>query len=161
MRWPCPTAIGRTLEKLDPERTLFVIASKTFTTDETLSNAQAARAWLLESAENEASVAKHFIAISTATEKVQAFGIDPEQMYGFWDWVGGRYSIWSAIGMTAALQIGMDEFEEFLAGAHEMDQHFRTAEFSQNAPVIWGCWVFGSVISLNIPPRQSSDIAIV
>ena len=127
-----------TLAKLNPETTLFLVASKTFTTQETMTNAQQARRWLLEAASDPRVVAKHFAALSTNREAVQAFGIDPENMFEFWDWVGGRYSLWSAIGLSIALYIGMDNFEELLTGAHDMDQHFRSAPLAQNMPVIMG-----------------------
>jgi len=125
-----------TLAKLNPETTLFLVASKTFTTQETMTNARQARRWLLASASDRRVVAKHFVALSTNREAVQAFGIDPDNMFEFWDWVGGRYSLWSAIGLSIALYIGMDNFEELLAGAHDMDQHFRSAPLPQNMPVI-------------------------
>jgi glucose-6-phosphate isomerase len=127
--------IGATLRRLDPARTLFIVASKTFTTLETLTNARTARAWLVERA-GEAAVAKHFVAVSTNHEAVAKFGIDPEHVFEFWDWVGGRYSLWSSIGLSIACGVGMDRFEELLAGAHAMDQHFRTAPLEQNIPAI-------------------------
>lgn len=130
--------IAETLSQVDPETTLFLIASKTFTTQETMTNAQTARHWFLESAGDETAVAKHFAALSTNTEKVKEFGIDPENMFKFWDWVGGRYSLWSAIGLSIAISIGMDRFEELLQGAHEVDHHFRTAPLAENIPVIMG-----------------------
>ncbi|MFK7889668.1 MAG: glucose-6-phosphate isomerase [Granulosicoccus sp.] len=123
------------LKKVRPESTLFIVASKTFTTQETLANAHSARQWFLESEATESDIARHFIALSTNAEAVTAFGIDTQNMFGFWDWVGGRYSIWSAIGMTLALCIGMDRFEQFLEGAHEMDTHARTAPLESNLPV--------------------------
>jgi glucose-6-phosphate isomerase len=123
------------LTKLDPETTLFIVASKTFTTRETMMNAQSARAWFLKT-RKEADLAKHFVAVSTNTSAVRGFGIDPENMFPFWDWVGGRYSVWSAIGLSVALAIGFERFAEFLAGAHAMDQHFRSAPLEQNMPVI-------------------------
>ena len=131
-----PSHLVDTLEDLDPATTLFIVASKTFTTQETLLNAQAARAWFLDHAKDEKAVAKHFVAVSTHSEAVKAFGIDPANMFGFWDWVGGRYSLWSAIGLPIALYVGMDEFEELLAGAHDMDEHFRTAPMAENMPVL-------------------------
>ena len=130
--------IAETLKLLDPATTLFVVASKTFTTQETLTNARTARAWLLADAGNEAAVARHFVALSTNTGAVRAFGIDTANMFEFWDWVGGRYSLWSAIGLSVALYIGMDRFEELLAGAHAMDEHFRTAPVDGNLPVVLG-----------------------
>jgi len=124
-----------TFKKVDPETTLFIVASKTFTTQETLTNAHSARNWFLESNATEADVAKHFVALSTNAEAVTAFGIDTDNMFGFWDWVGGRYSLWSAIGLTLALSIGMDRFQQFLTGAYEMDQHAQTAPLAENMPV--------------------------
>jgi glucose-6-phosphate isomerase len=132
------THLAETLREVSPEETLFVVESKTFTTQETLMNAQSARAWLVEKLGSEAAVPKHFVAVSTATEEVKKFGIDPENMFAFWDWVGGRYSLWSAIGLPIALVIGMDNFEELLAGGHAMDQHFKSAPLEKNLPVILG-----------------------
>lgn len=129
------THIAETLRRLDPETTLFLIASKTFTTQETLTNARTARAWLVE-ALGEAAVANHFAALSTNAREVAAFGIDTANMFEFWDWVGGRYSLWSAIGLPLAIAIGFERFEEMLAGAHAMDEHFRTAPLEANMPVI-------------------------
>jgi glucose-6-phosphate isomerase len=128
--------IGDTLKRLDPRSALFVIASKTFTTQETMTNAHTAREWFLKHAGDEAAVAKHFVAVSTHAEKVAEFGIDPENMFEFWDWVGGRYSLWSAIGLPIALYVGMEHFEDLLAGAHAMDEHFRTAPPERNMPMI-------------------------
>ncbi len=130
------THIAETLKKINPETTLFLIASKTFTTQETMTNAQTARAWFLKSANDETAVAKHFAALSTNSKAVTEFGIDTKNMFGFWDWVGGRYSLWSAIGLSIALFIGFENFEELLQGAFEMDEHFRTAPFEKNLPVI-------------------------
>jgi glucose-6-phosphate isomerase len=124
------------LKKSDPETTLFVIASKTFTTQETLTNAHSARRWFLESAATDKDVAKHFVALSTNADAVQAFGIDTRSMFGFWDWVGGRYSLWSAIGLSLVLSVGMDRFEQFLQGAYDMDQHVQSAPLESNMPVI-------------------------
>jgi glucose-6-phosphate isomerase len=132
------THIAETLKPLDPETTLFTVASKTFTTQETLTNAHSARKWLLAKIKDEQAVARHFVALSTNTKEVTAFGIDPENMFEFWDWVGGRYSLWSAIGLSIATVIGMDNFEELLAGAHEVDDHFRNEPFERNIPVIMG-----------------------
>jgi glucose-6-phosphate isomerase len=132
------TDIAETLKVLSPETTLFLIASKTFTTQETMTNARTARAWFLQAAKDESAVAKHFAALSTNTKEVEAFGIDPKNMFEFWDWVGGRYSLWSAIGTSIVLAIGMDRFEELLFGAHEVDEHFRTTPFHANIPVIMG-----------------------
>ncbi len=123
------------LAKVDPETTLFIVASKTFTTAETMMNAQTARAWFLQSAPEEA-LAKHFVAVSTNTEAIKTFGIDPANMFPFWDWVGGRYSVWSAIGLPVALAVGFGYFKDFLAGAHELDEHFRTAPLEQNLPTL-------------------------
>lgn len=131
------THLQETLKDLDPERTLFIVASKTFTTQETLTNAKSARAWLLGKPGFDASaVAKHFVALSTNTKEVAAFGIDTSNMFEFWDWVGGRYSLWSAIGLSIAAVIGMDHFEDLLTGAYDMDEHFRTAPVEANLPVI-------------------------
>jgi len=132
------TQIAETLKRLDPETTLFTVASKTFTTQETLTNAWTARRWFLDQAEDEAYVAKHFVALSTNREEVEKFGIDPQNMFGFWDWVGGRYSLWSAIGLPISLAIGFDRFEALLAGAHAMDEHFRTAPLEENIPITLG-----------------------
>lgn len=132
------THIAETLKVLNAETTLFVIASKTFTTQETLTNANTAKEWFLRAANTPSAVAKHFIALSTNADAVAKFGIDTKNMFEFWDWVGGRYSLWSAIGLSIALAIGMDNFEELLAGAHDMDRHFRTAPFEKNIPVILG-----------------------
>lgn len=138
-----PAHIADTLKKLHAPTTLFIVASKSFGTPETLSNAHAAREWFLSHSHDEAAIAQHFVAVSTNTEKVSAFGINPANMFGFWDWVGGRYSIWSAVGLSVALMVGMTHFEAFLAGACEMDHHFQTADFEQNMPVIMamlGIW---------------------
>jgi glucose-6-phosphate isomerase len=132
------TDIAETLRAVHPETTLFLVASKTFTTQETMTNAYTARAWFLESARDEAAIARHFVATSTDAARVAEFGIDPENMFAFWDWVGGRYSLWSAIGLSIALAIGMDRFEELLSGAHRVDDHFRTAPFEENIPAIMG-----------------------
>jgi glucose-6-phosphate isomerase len=130
------THIAETLRKLKPETTLFIVASKTFTTQETLTNAHTARSWLLDALKNEAAIADHFVALSTNTEEVRKFGIDPKNMFEFWDWVGGRYSLWSAIGLSICLSIGPRNFRELLGGAHAMDEHFRTAPLEKNLPVI-------------------------
>lgn len=124
------------LEDLDPATTLFIIASKTFTTQETLTNAHAARSWFLQTTGDEKHIAKHFVAVSTNTEAVSAFGIDPANMFEFWDWVGGRYSFWSAIGLSVVLAVGIEHFTDLLSGGHTMDQHFRDAPLEQNMPVI-------------------------
>jgi glucose-6-phosphate isomerase len=130
------THIVETLRPLSPETTLFIIASKTFTTQETVANATTAREWLLRAAGDPGAVAKHFVALSTNEPEVVRFGIDPRNMFEFWDWVGGRYSLWSAIGLPIALAIGMENFEELLDGAHAMDEHFRSAPLETNIPVI-------------------------
>jgi glucose-6-phosphate isomerase len=130
------THIVETLKNVDPETTLFLVASKTFTTQETMSNAHSARDWFLKSGAKEADVAKHFAALSTNSDGVGKFGIDTENMFGFWDWVGGRYSLWSAIGLPIALSIGFENFEELLTGAHEMDKHFEESSFEKNIPII-------------------------
>jgi len=130
------THIVETLAKVDPETTLFLVASKTFTTQETMTNAHSAREWFLSFAQDEAFVAKHFAALSTNAGAVSEFGIDVDNMFEFWDWVGGRYSIWSAIGLSIALTIGFDNYEDLLAGAHEMDKHFAETDFADNIPVI-------------------------
>ena len=137
------THIAETLKKLDPETTLFIIASKTFTTQETMTNAESAKAWFLRSAKDEKAVAKHFVALSTNREAVEKFGIDPENMFEFWNWVGGRYSLWSAIGLSIALAVGFENFEELLSGAHEIDEYFRATPFRKNIPVVMallGIW---------------------
>ncbi|MES9872114.1 MAG: glucose-6-phosphate isomerase [Candidatus Sedimenticola sp. PURPLELP] len=132
------THLAETLKPLNPETTLFIIASKTFTTQETLANAHSARDWALQALKDDSAVARHFVAVSTNAEKVSAFGIDTDNMFVFWDWVGGRYSLWSSIGLPIALAVGMQRFHELLAGAHEMDEHFRTAPLAENMPVIMG-----------------------
>jgi len=132
------TDMVETLKTLNPETALFLVASKTFTTQETMTNAYSARTWFLASARDEAAIAKHFVAMSTNAEEVSKFGIDTKNMFEFWDWVGGRYSLWSAIGLSICLFIGMDRFEELLSGAYKMDEYFRTAPFEQNIPVIMG-----------------------
>lgn len=130
------THIAETLKKVNPETCLFMIASKTFTTQETMTNAHSAREWFLDNGATEADIAKHFVALSTNREKVTAFGIDPENMFQFWDWVGGRYSVWSAIGLSVSCVIGFENFRKFLEGAHAMDYHFRYAALQENLPVI-------------------------
>ena len=119
------THIAETVRELNPATTLFIVASKTFTTQETITNAHSARQWFLDTANDEKAIAKHFVALSTNTAEVKKFGIDPANMFEFWDWVGGRYSLWSAIGLSIAVSIGFDNFEELLAGGHAMDEHFR------------------------------------
>ncbi len=133
-----PSHLENTLARLDPRTTLFIVASKTFTTQETMFNAARAKDWLLENAKNQEHIARHFVAVSTNTPKVQEFGIDPQNMFGFWDWVGGRFSLWSAIGLPIALSIGMERFEQLLEGAHEMDEHFLNTPLENNLPVILG-----------------------
>ena len=137
------THLAETLRGLSPDTTLFCVASKTFTTQETITNARSARTWLLDELEDKAAVARHFVALSTNESAVAEFGIDTNNMFEFWDWVGGRYSLWSAIGLPIALVIGMDRFEQMLAGAHEVDEHFRTAPLADNVPALMalvGVW---------------------
>ncbi|WP_291068797.1 MULTISPECIES: glucose-6-phosphate isomerase [unclassified Empedobacter] len=130
------THLAETFKEINPETTLFIVASKTFTTQETMTNAFSAKEWFLNSDAQEADVAKHFVALSTNAEGVDNFGIDTANMFQFWDWVGGRYSLWSAIGLSIALAVGFDNFEELLEGAHEMDVHFKTETLDQNIPVV-------------------------
>lgn len=154
------THIVETLKKVNPEETLFLIASKTFTTQETMTNAQTARNWFLDAAKEEAHIAKHFVALSTNEPEVVKFGIDKANMFEFWDWVGGRYSLWSAIGLSIALTVGFDNFEALLKGAHATDNHFRTTDFEQNIPVIMaliGLWYtnfFGTQTEAILPYDQ-------
>ena len=143
--------IAQALEKCDPETTLFVVASKTFTTQETMANAFSARDWFLKKASDSAHIKKHFIALSTNQHAVTQFGIDPENMFEFWDWVGGRYSLWSAIGLSIALYIGMDQFEELLKGGFEMDEHFKTAPIEKNIPMIMGLLGVWYINFFNLP----------
>ncbi|HTE07999.1 MAG TPA: glucose-6-phosphate isomerase [Flavitalea sp.] len=153
------THIAETLKKLDPEETLFLIASKTFTTQETMTNAHSARDWFLKTG-SEADIAKHFVALSTNEKEVVKFGIDRNNMFVFWDWVGGRYSIWSAIGLSIALTIGYPAFEEMLRGAYDMDEHFRQTPFEKNIPVIlalislWYINFFGADTETILPYDQ-------
>ncbi|CAH2242968.1 jg13411 [Pararge aegeria aegeria] len=130
------THLAEVLKRLNPETALFIIASKTFTTQETITNATSAKDWFLGVAKDPSAVSKHFVALSTNAEKVTAFGIDPKNMFGFWDWVGGRYSLWSAIGLSISLYIGYENFEKLLDGANFMDNHFTTAPLEKNAPVL-------------------------
>ena len=132
------THLVETLRSLDPARTLFIVASKTFTTQETMTNAASARAWLVRHLGDERAVARHFAAVSTNVKATSAFGIAPERVFEFWDWVGGRYSLWSAIGLSVAITLGMDSFDELLDGGHAMDEHFRTAPLEANMPAILG-----------------------
>ncbi|KAF2489291.1 Phosphoglucose isomerase [Lophium mytilinum] len=132
------THIAEALKESDPETTLFLVASKTFTTAETVTNANSAKAWFLEHAKDDSAIAKHFVALSTNESEVTKFGIDKKNMFGFSDWVGGRYSVWSAIGLSVALYIGFDNFHEFLAGAHAMDKHFKETPLEKNIPVLGG-----------------------
>jgi glucose-6-phosphate isomerase len=154
------THIAETLKKIKPERTLFLIASKTFTTQETMTNAHTARAWFLKKAKDEKFVAKHFVALSTNEKEVVKFGIDKANMFRFWDWVGGRYSLWSAIGLSIALTIGYKNFEELLKGSHNTDNHFRNEPFEKNIPVLMaliGLWYtnfFGSQSEAILPYDQ-------
>lgn len=153
------THIAETLKNLNPETTLFIIASKTFTTQETMTNAHTARNWFLKSGA-EKDVAKHFVALSTNQSEVEKFGIDSGNMFEFWDWVGGRYSLWSAIGLSICLAVGFENFEELLEGAYEMDKHFKTTEFDKNIPVILallGIWYnnfFGAESIAILPYEQ-------
>ncbi|WP_288425710.1 glucose-6-phosphate isomerase [uncultured Spirosoma sp.] len=152
--------IYETLQRVKPENTLFLIASKTFTTQETMTNAQTARQWFLDNGGSEADIAKHFAALSTNQQAVEKFGIDPANMFGFWDWVGGRYSLWSAIGLSIALYIGFDKFEELLAGGHAMDLHFRDTPPAESLPVmlalvgIWYNNFFGAQTQAILPYDQ-------
>ena len=154
------THISETLKGLDPETTLFMVASKTFTTQETMTNAFSARSWFLDHAAEPAHVAKHFVAISTNAQAVTEFGIDKDNMFVFWDWVGGRYSLWSAIGLSIACYIGFDNFSDLLQGAYEMDQHFRSAPFEKNIPLllalvgIWYTNFFGAQSEAILPYNQ-------
>ncbi|HTI09868.1 MAG TPA: glucose-6-phosphate isomerase [Puia sp.] len=154
------THIVETLKKVNPEETLFLIASKTFTTQETMTNAHTARSWFLESAKDEGQIAKHFAALSTNEKEVVKFGIDKANMFEFWDWVGGRYSLWSAIGLSIALTVGYDNFESLLKGAHQTDIHFRTTPFENNIPVtmaligLWYTNFFGSQTEAILPYDQ-------
>lgn len=132
------TDLTEVLKRLNPETTLFIVSSKTFTTLETLTNAHSARNWMIKHLGNEESIGKHFVAVSTNLAETSRFGINPENVFEFWDWVGGRYSLWSAIGLPIALYIGMDNFERLLAGAHTMDEHFQETPLEQNMPVILG-----------------------
>ena len=132
------TDFAEATRDLDPAETLFIVSSKTFTTLETMTNAHTARSWLLDALHDDSAIAKHFVAVSTNTAEVEKFGIDVMNMFGFWDWVGGRYSMDSAIGLSTMIAIGPDAFREMLSGFHEIDEHFRTAPFSQNLPVILG-----------------------
>lgn len=154
------THIAETLKKVDPERTLFLVASKTFTTQETMTNALTARDWFLKKARKEAYVAKHFVALSTNEKEVVKFGIDKNNMFEFWDWVGGRYSLWSAIGLSIALTIGYKNFEQLLKGASHIDDHFVSSPFDKNIPVIMaltGLWYtnfFGAQSEAILPYDQ-------
>lgn len=154
------THMAETLKQVKAEETLFMIASKTFTTQETMTNAHSARTWFLEQGASEADIAKHFVALSTNATAVADFGIDTANMFEFWDWVGGRYSLWSSIGLSIACSIGYDNFEELLTGAFEMDEHFRTADFHENLPVVLaliGLWYgnfFGSESEAILPYDQ-------
>ena len=154
------THLTETLKHCRPETTLFLVASKTFTTQETMTNARTARDWFLRHAGDDAHVAKHFVALSTNAEAVREFGIDPANMFPFWDWVGGRYSLWSAIGLSIAIAIGFDNFSALLAGAHDMDEHFRTAPLGANLPVtlaLLGIWYnnfFGAQTHAILPYDQ-------
>ena len=156
------TDFAEAMRDLDPAETLFIISSKTFTTLETMTNAHTARDWLLAGLKaSEAAVAKHFVAVSTNAEEVAKFGIDTANMFGFWDWVGGRYSMDSAIGLSTMLAIGPDNFRAMLAGFHEMDEHFRTAPFERNLPVLMG--LLGDLVQrfLRRPDRRRAALRAV
>jgi glucose-6-phosphate isomerase len=154
------THMAETIKRLNPETTLFIVASKTFTTQETLTNAHTAKDWFLAQARQEVHVAKHFVALSTNAKEVSNFGIDTHNMFEFWDWVGGRYSFWSAIGLSIAVSIGFNNFAELLTGGHEMDEHFRTAPLEQNLPAtlglvgIWYNNFFGAQTQAILPYDQ-------
>ncbi|WP_027377076.1 glucose-6-phosphate isomerase [Kaistella palustris] len=154
------TQITEVLKNLNPEETLFTVASKTFTTQETMTNAHTARDWFLKTAKDEKEVAKHFVALSTNEKGVKDFGIDPENMFVFWDWVGGRYSIWSSIGLSIALTVGYDNFEHLLKGAESADEHFKNTDFNENIPVLMalvGLWYtnfFGAETEAILPYDQ-------
>ena len=154
------THIAETLKKVSPEEVLFLVASKTFTTQETMTNAHTARSWFLQSAKDESQVAKHFVALSTNEKEVVKFGIDKANMFEFWDWVGGRYSLWSAIGLSISLTIGYNNFETLLKGAHQADLHFRNTPFEKNIPVtmalvgLWYTNFFGSQTEAILPYDQ-------
>jgi len=143
--------LSQALEKCNPETTLFIIASKTFTTQETMANAFSARDWFLKAAKDNQHIKKHFVALSTNQHAVSQFGIDTENMFEFWDWVGGRYSLWSAIGLSIALYIGMDGFEDLLKGGFEMDEHFKTAPIEQNIPMMMGLLGIWYINFFNFP----------
>lgn len=148
--------LAETLKDLNPETTLFLIVSKTFTTQETMANAQSARKWLVDSAVQDSAVAKHFVAVSTQPDLVTKFGIDEANMFVFWDWVGGRYSLWSAVGLSICLSLGYENFESLLKGANEMDEHFKSEPFESNVPVIMGLLGLWNCNFLN-----SSSLAIL
>jgi glucose-6-phosphate isomerase len=151
--------VNEIIKKLNPETTLFVIVSKTFTTQETLTNSETIRAWFLKSAKQE-DVAKHFVAVSTNIQKVTEFGINPDNVFPMWDWVGGRFSLWSAVGLSISLAVGFDNFNDLLSGANEMDEHFKTADFDKNIPVtlallsVWYNNFFGAESEALIPYTQ-------
>ena len=151
--------VNEIIKKLNPETTLFVVASKTFTTQETLTNSQTIKKWFLESAKQE-DVAKHFVAVSTNIQKVTEFGINPDNVFPMWDWVGGRFSLWSAVGLSVSLAVGFDNYDALLTGANEMDEHFKTADFDKNIPVtlallsIWYNNFFGAESEALIPYTQ-------
>ena len=154
------THMAETLKKVNPETTLFIIASKTFTTQETMTNAETARSWFIEKTKNASAVAQHFVAVSTNEKEVVKFGIDPANMFVFWDWVGGRYSLWSSIGLSIACTLGYTNFEKLLTGAHEMDEHFKSTPFEKNISVILallGIWYnnfFGAASEAILPYDQ-------
>jgi glucose-6-phosphate isomerase len=159
-----PTDLRETGEGLNPETTLFIVASKTFTTEETLTNAKAARNWLLTASRDEASIAKHFVAVSANPQRAVEFGIAEQNVFAFWDWVGGRYSMWSAVGLAIATSIGFDNFTAMLNGAHELDEHFRSTDFTENLPVLLaltGIWYrnfFHTASQAIIPYAESLEL---
>lgn len=155
------TQIANTLRPLNPEKTLFIVSSKTFTTTETMTNAKTAMRWLVASSFDESAIAKHFVAVSSNAKNATEFGIEPENTFDMWDWVGGRFSLWSAIGLPIAIDLGFEQFIEFLEGAHEIDNHFCQAPLEQNAPVIlallsiWNCTFLGAQSQAILPYDQS------
>ncbi len=152
------THMAETLKQIKPETSLFIVASKTFTTQETITNANTARDWFMRAAGDKRHIAKHFVALSTNEAEVKKFGIDPKNMFAFWDWVGGRYSLWSAIGLSIMVAIGADNFEEMLMGGHLMDEHFRNTPFEKNLPVMLG--VIGVLVQQFLRGADGSDSAL-
>src|SRR5664279_104217 len=154
------TDVAEVLKKITPDETIFLIASKTFTTQETMTNAHSARDWFMKTAPGEKAVAKHFVALSTNEKDVEEFGIDKENMFVFWDWVGGRYSLWSAIGLSIALTIGYDNFESLLRGAHNVDQHFRENAFEKNVPVLMALISLWSVSYTHLRAHETDSYLV-